>query len=316
EPRRSMTMKDHRKLGRELELYHADPLVGAGLPIWLPAGAAARHAVEEYVREVERRAGYQHVCSPLLAHRELYVRSGHLPLFAEDMFPSFGEDDLVLRPSLCPHHAVVYAARGRSYRELPLRIAEHGPMYRAERSGVVSGLSRVRAISLDDAHVFCAPQQASAEVARVLRLMRRIHEALAIRVAGFRLSLPTPGGKYVDDPELWPRAEEMLRAALDEAGVAYAEAPGEAAFYGPKVDVQILDAAGRDWTLATVQIDLHQPARFDLSYVDDRGERRRPVLVHHSLAGGMERLFGHLIEVHDGAFPAWFAPVQVVVLPL
>ena len=146
--------------------------------------------------------------------------------------------------------------------------------------------------------------------------MRRIHDALGVRVAGFRLSLPAPGGRYVDDPELWPRAEAMLRAALEHAGVAYVEAPGEAAFYGPKVDVQILDAAGRDWTLATVQIDLHQPARFDLSYVDDRGERRRPVLVHHSLAGGMERLFGHLIEVHDGAFPAWFAPVQVVVLPL
>jgi threonyl-tRNA synthetase len=311
-------MNDHRRLGRELGLYHLDPLVGAGLPIWLPDGAAARHAVEEYVREQERRAGYRHVHSPPLAHRELFERSGHLPHFGDDMFPAFGDDDLVLRPSLCPHHALVYAARGRSHRDLPLRIAEIGPMYRAERSGVVGGLARVRAISLNDAHIFCAPDQAAAVAADVLRLMQQVHRALGVRLARFRLSLRESGGggKYVDDPELWQRAEAMLRKALAAAGLPYHEAPGEAAFYGPKIDAQIVDSAGREWSIATVQIDLHQPARFALSYVDARGRKQQPVMVHRSLVGSLERLFAHLIEVHDGAFPIWYAPVQVVALPV
>jgi threonyl-tRNA synthetase len=311
-------MYDHRKLGRELGLFHSAPLVGAGLPIWLPDGAAARHAVEEYIREEERRAGYRHVYSPPLARREMYELSGHLRSFADDMFPGMadGEDELYLRPSLCPHHAMVFAARGRSYRELPLRIAELGPMYRAERSGVLSGLSRVRAISLNDAHIFCAPEQAVDEVVAVLEMIGRAHRALGIPAARYRLSLPGPGDKFVDNPAGWAEAEAMLREALRRAGIEYAEAPGEAAFYGPKVDIQIVDAAGREWTLSTVQLDFHQPARFDLSYVDGNGDRRRPVLVHRSIIGSLERLFGHLIEVHGGAFPAWYAPVQVVALPV
>jgi threonyl-tRNA synthetase len=312
------TMYDHRKLGRELELFHSAPLVGAGLPIWLPDGAAARHAVEEYIREEERRAGYRHVYSPPLARREMYELSGHLRNFADDMFPGMadGEDELYLRPSLCPHHAMVFAARGRSYRELPLRVAELGPMYRAERSGVLSGLSRVRAISLNDAHIFCAPEQAVDEVVAVLGMIGKAHRALGIPSVRYRLSLPGPGGKYVDDPAGWAESEAMLREALRRAGVEYADAPGEAAFYGPKVDIQIVDAAGREWSLSTVQLDFHQPARFDLSYVDASGDRRRPVLVHRSIVGSLERLFGHLIEVHGGAFPAWYAPVQVVALPV
>lgn len=311
-------MYDHRKLGRELDLFHSAPLVGAGLPIWLPDGAAARHAVEEYIREEERLAGYRHVYSPPLARREMYELSGHLRNFADDMFPGMadGEDELYLRPSLCPHHAMVFAARGRSYRELPLRIAELGPMYRAERSGVLSGLARVRAISLNDAHIFCAPEQAVDEVVAVLEMIGKAHRALGIPAARYRLSLPGPGGKYVDDPAGWAEAEAMLREALRRAGVEYDDAPGEAAFYGPKVDIQIVDAAGREWSLSTVQLDFHQPARFDLSYVDANGDRRRPVLVHRSIIGSLERLFGHLIEVHGGAFPAWYAPVQLVVLPV
>jgi threonyl-tRNA synthetase len=312
-------MDDHRKLGRELELFHSAPLVGAGLPLWLPDGAAARHAVEEYVREEERRAGYRHVYSPPLARREMYERSGHLRNFADDMFPGMpdGDDELFLRPSLCPHHAMVFAARGRSYRELPLRIAELGPMYRAERSGVLSGLSRVRAISLNDAHIFCAPEQAVDEVVGVLEMIGRAHRALGIPQARYRLSLRGDGDdKYVDDPAGWARAEAMLRAALKEVDVAYVDAPGEAAFYGPKIDIQVADAAGREWTLSTVQIDFHQPARFDLSYVDAGGERARPVLVHRSIVGSFERLFAHLIEVHGGAFPAWYAPVQVIGVPV
>ncbi|MEV4198181.1 threonine--tRNA ligase [Micromonospora globbae] len=310
-------MIDHRRLGRELELFVSDPLAGAGLPIWLPAGAAARHAVEEYVRELERRAGYQHVYSPPLGKRELFERSGHLGYFAEDMFPPMrlsADDEFVLRPALCPHHALVFAARGRSYRELPLRIAELGGMYRAERSGVLGGLSRVRAISLNDAHNFCALEQVGEEVGEILRLIREAHAALGVRPAGFRLSLRGPGQRYVGDDAQWARAEELLRDAL--AGMAYAEAPGDAAFYGPKIDIQIVDAGGRESTLATVQLDFDKPERFDLSYTDRDGSRRRPVMVHRSLVGSMERLFAYLIEVHEGAFPAWYAPVQLAVLPV
>ncbi|MFI7607104.1 threonine--tRNA ligase [Micromonospora sp. NPDC049366] len=310
-------MIDHRRLGRELDLFVSDPLAGAGLPIWLPAGAAARHAVEEYLRELERRAGYQHVYSPPLGKRELFERSGHLGYFGDDMFPPMrlsADDEFLLRPALCPHHALVFRARGRSYRELPLRIAELGGMYRPERSGVLGGLSRVRAISLNDAHTFCAVEQVGDEVAEVLRLIRAAHAALGVRPAGFRLSLRGPGQRYVGDDAQWARAEELLRDAL--AGSAYVEAPGDAAFYGPKIDVQIVDAAGRESTLATVQLDFDKPERFDLSYTDRDGARRRPVMVHRSLVGSMERLFAYLIEVHQGAFPAWYAPVQLAVLPV
>lgn len=310
-------MQDHRKLGRELELFHSDPLVGAGLPLWLPRGAAARRAVEDYLLDLERRHGYQHVYSPLLAKAEMYYRSGHLPHYADDMFPPMELDAgnaLVLRPSLCPHHIAVFAARGRSYRELPLRIGEIGGQYRAERSGVLGGLSRVRAISLNDGHVFCAEDQVEAEVVAALRVMREAHAALGFAPSSWRLSLRGDGPKYVDDPEMWRRGTEVLRRALAAAGVDYVDGPGEAAFYGPKIDIQLLDHAGRESTLATVQVDYYMPRRFELSYVDADGARKRPVMVHRSAAGSMERLFAQLIEVHDGAFPAWFAPVQLEVL--
>ncbi|MEU7711125.1 threonine--tRNA ligase [Micromonospora chalcea] len=310
-------MIDHRRLGRDLELFVSDPLAGAGLPIWLPDGAAARHAVEEYVRELERRAGYRHVYSPPLGKRELFELSGHLGYFADDMFPPMrlsADDEFVLRPALCPHHALVFRARGRSYRELPLRVAELGGMYRAERSGVLGGLSRVRAISLNDAHNFCALDQVGDEVREILRLIGEAHAALGVRPAGLRLSLRGPGQRYVGDDASWARAEDLLRAALD--GVDVVEAPGEAAFYGPKIDIQIVDAAGRESTISTVQLDFDKPERFDLSYTDSDGRRKRPVMVHRSLVGSMERLFAYLIEVHQGAFPAWYAPVQVLLLPV
>ncbi|GHJ10201.1 threonine--tRNA ligase [Micromonospora humidisoli] len=309
-------MIDHRRLGRELDLFVSDPLAGAGLPIWLPAGAAARHAVEEYVRELERRAGYQHVYSPPLGRRELFALSGHLGHFADEMFPPMrmGDDELLLRPALCPHHALVYRARGRSYRELPLRVGELGGMYRAERSGVLGGLARVRAISLNDAHNFCTLEQVGDEVREILRLIRQAHAALGVRPAGFRLSLRGPGARYVGDDASWARAEELLRAALD--GVEHEEAPGEAAFYGPKIDIQIVDPSGRESTISTVQIDFDKPEKFDLSYTDAAGARQRPVLVHRSLVGSMERLFAYLIEEHEGAFPPWYAPVQLLLLPV
>ncbi|WP_327582814.1 threonine--tRNA ligase [Nonomuraea sp. NBC_00507] len=307
-------MNDHRKLGRELGIFDTDPMIGAGLPFWLPAGAAMRKAIEDYVHELERRHGYLHVNSPVLGKRELYERSGHWAHYADDMFPpmNVGGEEFVLRPSLCPHHALIYRSRQRSHRELPLRLAELGGQYRSELSGVLGGLTRVRSIQLNDGHVFCPPEQAAAEVSAALDLIEAAHVQLGIRAARYRLSLRGDGGKYVDDPEMWAASEAILREVLKERGQAYDEERGEGAFYGPKIDIQIADPAGRENTLSTVQVDQYMPGRFDLRYVGGH----RPAMVHRSVVGGLERLVAHLIEVHGGAFPAWLAPVQAVVLPL
>lgn len=309
-------MHDHRKLGRELGLFDTDPLIGAGLPYWLPHGAAVRHSLEEYIRGAERRAGYQHVYSPVLGKRELYEISGHWSHYSEDMFPpmDLGGEQIVLRPSLCPHHALIYRSRAHSYRELPLRMAELGGMYRSELSGVLGGLTRVRAIQLNDAHIFCTLDQVADEARAALDMIRRAYDALGIRPARYRLSLPGPGGKYVADPDMWRRAAALLAEVLD--GVAYEAVEGEAAFYGPKIDVQIADSAGRESTLSTVQVDFHQPEQFDLHYIGPDGAKHRPVMVHRSIIGSVERAVAHLIEMHGGAFPAWLAPVQLVVIPI
>ncbi|MET8994646.1 threonine--tRNA ligase [Amycolatopsis sp. NPDC004169] len=307
-------MPDHRKLGRELGLFGTDPLIGAGLPYWLPDGAIVRHSLEEYVHGLERRAGYRHVHSPVLAKRELYEISGHWSHYRDDMYPPMdvGGEQLVLRPSLCPHHALIYRSRGRSYRELPLRIAEIGGMYRAELSGALGGLNRVRAIQLNDAHVFCRLDQVEAEAAAALALIRQAYDALGISPLRYRLSLPGPDGKYV--PGKWDEAVAILRSVLD--GLPYEAVEGEAAFYGPKIDVQIADSAGRESTLSTVQVDFHQPAQFGLEYVGADGAKHRPVMVHRSIIGSVERAVAQLIEVHGGAFPAWLAPVQLRLLPV
>ncbi len=311
-------MQDHRKLGRELEIFDTDPLIGAGLPYWLPAGAAMRRALEEYVYDVERKAGYQHVHSPVLAKRELYEISGHWSHYRDGMYPPMqvGAEQVVLRPSLCPHHALIFGSRLRSYRDLPLRIAELGGMYRSELSGVLGGLTRVRSIQLNDAHIFAAPGQVAAEVTAALAMIGQAHAAMGIADAWYRLSLPGASGKYVGSPQMWERAVALLRAALDDLGLPYAEGEGEAAFYGPKIDVQIADCSEREASLSTVQVDFYQPDRFDLSYIGADGARHRPVMVHRSIIGGLERLVAHLIEVHSGAFPPWYAPVQLAVLPI
>ncbi|MFF2773999.1 threonine--tRNA ligase [Streptomyces sp. NPDC058052] len=311
-------MHDHRKLGRELGLFGTDPLIGAGLPYWLPDGAAVRHALEEYVRDAERRAGYQHVYSPVLGKRELYEISGHWAHYSDDMFPpmDLGGEQVVLRPSLCPHHALIYRSRARSHRELPLRMAELGGMYRSELSGVLGGLTRVRAIHLNDAHVFCALEQVADEARAALDMIRSAYGAMDIVPARYRLSLPGPGGKYVDAPALWRRSTALLTEVLDRSGLPYEAAEGEAAFYGPKIDVQVRDGAGRESTLSTVQVDFHQPERFDLRYIGADGARHRPVMVHRSIVGSVERAVAHLVERHGGAFPAWLAPTQLAILPV
>lgn len=313
---------DHRRLGRELGLFGSDPLIGAGLPYWLPDGAAARQAVEGWLRELQRRAGYQQVYSPVLGKRELYEISGHWAHYQDDMYPPMelssreGAEQLVLRPSLCPHHAVIFASRGRSHHELPVRLAEIGGQYRSERSGVLGGLSRVRAMQLADAHLFCAPHQLAHEVGGALDLVDQAFDALGIDQARYRLSLRGQGEKYLAKPAMWDRAEAALRDVLEARGAAYRAEPGEAAFYGPKIDIQVQDAQDREISLSTVQVDFHQPEQFRLAYVGADGARHRPVMVHAGVIGSLERLFAHLIELHQGAFPAWYAPWQVAVLPV
>jgi threonyl-tRNA synthetase len=320
--REEIVMHDHRKLGRELGIYDTDPLIGAGLPYWLPAGAAVRHALEEYVRDLERQAGYQHVYSPVLAKRELYEISGHWAHYRDGMYPPMdvGGEQAVLRPSLCPHHALIYRSRGRSYRELPLRIAEIGGMYRSELSGVLGGLTRVRSIALNDAHIFCTPDQVAAEAAAALALIRQAYRALGIEPVRYRLSVAGSSGKnsgkYAGERELWDRAAAILADVLASAGIDFDAEPGEAAFYGPKIDVQVADSAERETSLSTIQVDFYQPERFGLQYAGQDGGKHRPVMVHHSVVGSAERAVAHLIDTRGGAFPGWLAPVQLAVLPI
>ena len=312
--------RDHRKLGRELDLFMSSDMVGAGFPIWLPKGATIRRVLEEYILEEERRAGYTHVYTPHLGKRELYEKSGHLAHFQQDMFPAIelDHDHLVLRPMNCPHHILIYSHAKRSYRELPLRIAEIGTMYRKERSGVVGGLMRVRAINLNDAHIFCRPDQVKEEFTTVVRMVEKVYTTLGITDYSYRLSLRDPGDtqKYVDNDEMWELGERVLRETLDSLGVDYTEAPGEAAFYGPKLDIQLADILGREETFSTVQLDFYLPVTFDLSYVGDDGAEHMPVMIHRGVIGALERIVAYLIELYAGAFPTWLAPIQAIVLPI
>ncbi|MEE8599678.1 threonine--tRNA ligase [Euzebya tangerina] len=313
--------QDHIQLGRQLDIFTTDPLVGAGLPLWLPAGAAVRYELEQFILELERRAGYEHVVTPAVAKQELYARSGHWEYYAQDMFPPMetGEagERLVLRPVNCPHHILVYRHADRSYRDLPLRLAELGDMYRMERSGVVSGLSRVRAMTLNDGHVFCRPAQVGEEVAAILDLVDASYDRLGLVVSEVRLSTRDEASdKWAGDSEQWRSSEAALRAVLGARDGAWTETPGDAAFYGPKVDIDVADVHGRAFTLSTVQVDLWMPDRFDLRYVDEEGARQRPVMVHRSILSTAERLMAFLLERTQGRFPYWLAPEQVHLLPV
>lgn len=312
-----MNSPDHRKLGRQLGIFLTDELLGAGLPLWLPAGAAVRAALERYIVEEERRAGYQHVYSPELGKRELYERSGHWQHYRDTMYPPMrvGHEEVVLRPMNCPHHVLVYQAEPRSRRDLPLRIAEMATMYRLELSGVIGGLSRVRRMTLNDGHVFCPEELIGDEVAAILAMTARAYGALGLPSPRFRLSRRGEGEKFVTGDDMWLRAEAALRAVLDAGGYEYVEAEGEAAFYGPKIDLQVTDPQGREETLSTVQVDFHLPRQFDLVYASGE-DQRRPVMIHRSIVSTMERMVAHLLEVHDGALPVWLAPVHCVVMPV
>jgi threonyl-tRNA synthetase len=311
--------RDHRKLGQELGLFMISDAIGPGLPIWLPKGAMLRSILERYIVDIERSLGYQHVSTPQLARVDLYKRSGHWDHFKDNMYPPMAFDnkeELVLRPMNCPHHIIIYKHELHSYRNLPIRLAELGTMYRYERSGALSGLSRVRAMTLNDAHIFCLPEQIQAEAVGVLRLIQRVYRDFGFKKYWYRLSLRKPNDKtnFVDNDAMWDTAEDYLRQALAEVGVPYKEAPGEAAYYGPKIDVQLNDVLGHSETLSTVQLDFYLPERFELEYVDKDGRYRRPVMIHRGVISTMERMTAFLIEHHAGNFPLWLAPVQLKIV--
>lgn len=312
--------RDHRKLGKELGLFTSSQKVGQGLPLWLPKGATIRRIVERYIVDKEERLGYQHVYTPALGSVELYKTSGHWEHYQEDMFPKMEMDneDLVLRPMNCPHHMMIYKNDIHSYRELPIRIAELGLMHRYEMSGALTGLQRVRGMTLNDAHIFVRPDQIKDEFIRVVRLVEAVYKDFGIDKYSFRLSYRDPEDKekYFDDDNMWEKAQSMLKDAMDELGHDYYEAEGEAAFYGPKLDVQVRTALGKDETLSTVQLDFLLPERFDLTYVGEDGKQHRPVVIHRGVVSTMERFVAFLIEEYKGAFPTWLAPVQVQVIPV
>ncbi len=312
--------RDHRKIGKELDLFMNSQKVGQGLPLWLPKGATIRRVIERYIVDKEERLGYDHVYTPVLGSVELYKTSGHWDHYQDGMFPvmSMDNEDLVLRPMNCPHHMMIYKNGIHSYRELPIRIAELGTMHRYEMSGALSGLQRVRGMTLNDAHIFVRPDQIKEEFQRTVQLIIDVYKDFNITDYSFRLSYRDPADteKYFDDDAMWERAEGMLKDAMDGMGLDYTEAIGEAAFYGPKLDVQVKTAIGMEETLSTVQLDFLLPERFDLTYVGEDGKQHRPVVIHRGVVSTMERFVAFLIEEYKGAFPTWLAPVQVEVIPV
>lgn len=312
--------RDHRRVGKELELFAVNDAVGAGLPLWLPKGATIRRVLEDYIVAKERATGYEHVYTPDLAKVDLYKRSGHWEHYHEDMFPPMDleTEQLVLRPMNCPHHILIYESKKRSYRELPVKLAELGTMYRYERSGVLSGLSRVRCMTLNDAHIFCMPEQIKDEFSKVMQLVEETYRDLGITQYSYRLSLRDPANKekYVDNDAMWDLGQRVLREAMDSLGLPYKEGIGEAAFYGPKLDIQLADVMGHEETYSTIQVDFHLPNQFELEYVGADGKAHRPVMIHRAVVSTMERMISYLIELYGGAFPLWLAPVQAVILPI
>ena len=312
--------RDHRKIGKEQEIFMNHELVGAGMPIWLPNGAVIRKELENYIYEKERNLGYEHVYSPCVGTVDLYKTSGHWDHYKENMFPMMKVDDeeFVLRPMNCPHHMLVFKNKLHSYRDLPVRIGEFATDFRYEASGAVKGLERVRCMCQNDAHLFVTPEQIKDEFKKVVSLILDVYHDFGIKDYKFRLSLRDPKDKekYFDDDKMWNEAEAKLREVLNELNVDYFEAVGEAAFYGPKLDVEVKPAVGPEVTLSTCQLDFLLPRRFDLSYIDNKGEKKTPVVLHRAIFGTFDRFTAFLIEETKGAFPTWLAPVQVNIIPV
>ena len=313
--------RDHRTIGRDLDLFFVDPKVGAGLPYWMPKGATIRRVVERYIVDKEVADGYEHVYTPVLMNVDAYKTSGHWAHYRDDMFPPMDMGDgemLELRPMNCPSHIQIYKHHIRSYRELPIRIAELGMMHRYEKSGALSGLQRVREMTLNDGHTFVALDQIREEFAKVLKLIMDVYKDFDITDYYFRLSYRDPKNtdKYYANDEMWERSQSMLKAAMDDLGLDYVEAEGEAAFYGPKLDIQTKTALGNDETMSTIQLDFMLPERFGLTYVGQDGEEHRPIMIHRGIVGTMERFIAYLTEIYKGAFPTWLAPVQAEIIPV
>lgn len=312
--------RDHRKLGKELGLFAFSPDIGSGIPLFLPKGEIVRHEMEKYVRDTQTRYGYDHVWTAHLVKRELFERSGHLEHYADVMFPPMVDeaDVYMLKPMNCPSHMTLFNAEYHSYRDLPLRYAEFATLYRYERSGELSGLTRVRALTQDDCHVFCTPEQIQSEFTRAIDLIREVMGVYGFSDYWVQLSLRDPGdtAKFVADEDKWERAEIALRNALDTLGVTYEPVLGEAAFYGPKADFIARDVLGREWQLSTIQIDFIQPERLGCHYIGEDGQSHTPVVIHRAVTGATERFLALLIEHYGGAFPTWLAPVQVTILPI
>ncbi len=313
--------RDHRVIGNQLGLFFVDPKVGAGLPYWMPKGATIRRTIERYIIDKELADGYEHVYTPVLMNLDAYKTSGHWAHYREDMFPPMDMGDgemLELRPMNCPSHIQVYKHHIRSYRELPLRIAELGMMHRYEKSGALSGLQRVREMTLNDGHTFVALEQIQDEFAKILKLIMDVYKDFDITDYTFRLSYRDPKNteKYFANDEMWERSQSMLKAAMDSLGLDYYEAEGEAAFYGPKLDIQTKTALGNEETMSTIQLDFMLPEKFDLHYVGEDGKQHRPVMIHRGVIGTMERFVAYLTEIYKGAFPTWLSPEQVVIIPV
>jgi threonyl-tRNA synthetase len=320
EMRKLAMERDHRKLGDELDLFIQDSEVGVGLPLWMPNGTIIRDELEKWARETEFLGGYQRVSTPSVTRKELYLRSGHVPYYQDSMYPSMPvdeHDDYYLRPMCCPHHHKIYASRLRSYRELPVRLCEYGDVFRYEKHGSLSGLLRVRAMCMNDAHIYCMPEQVEDEFRAVIDMYLMYYGHLRMGNFRVRLSLHDKSSdKFVDNYDEWERTEAIVRNVLNNLGIAYEEESGEAAFYGPKVDIQVKNLMGREETVSTCQLDFVMPDRFDLSYIDAQGERKRPLILHRAPLSTHERMISFLIELYGGAFPTWMAPVQVRLVPV
>ena len=319
--RQEIKERDHRTIGRDLDLFFVDPKVGAGLPYWMPKGATIRRVVERYIIDREVADGYQHVYTPVLMNLDAYKTSGHWAHYRDDMFPPMDMGDgemLELRPMNCPSHIQIFKHHIRSYRDLPLRVAELGMMHRYEKSGALSGLQRVREMTLNDGHTFVALDQVQTEFAKILKLIMDVYKDFDITDYYFRLSYRDPKNtdKYFANDEMWEKSQKMLKGAMDDLGLDYVEAEGEAAFYGPKLDIQTKTALGNDETMSTIQLDFMLPDRFGLTYVGQDGEEHRPVMIHRGIVGTMERFIAYLTEIYKGAFPTWLAPVQVEIIPV
>ncbi|MBT3664865.1 threonine--tRNA ligase [bacterium] len=313
--------RDHRKLGKELNLFAFDEEVGPGLPLWLPNGTVMIEELERLAKQTEKKAGFDQVRTPHLTKGTIYERSGHLEHYKDSMYPEMSIDgaDYYVKPMNCPHHHKIFSAIPRSYRDMPVRLSEYGTCYRYEKSGQLFGLMRVRSLQMNDAHIYCSADQFKEEFINVCKMYLEYFELFDIKKYTMRLSLHDKkhlGDKYVDEPELWLETEQWVREALDEGGFNYVEVPGEAAFYGPKIDVQVWSAIGKEFTLATNQVDFVVPERFDLSYKDKNGNQQTPICIHRAPLSTHERFIGFLIEHFGGNFPLWLAPVQVAVLPV